>query len=201
MPSRGNSYVNASELLRQHNDNYSGRLDFLATQKWNLFGRFSRSNKNANIPFTIPGRSSLGDVRSTNVALGLTTVVPPNVVNEGRLGFSHLRWLSGLPEPTFNVDGVQMHLPQIILGGSYPLFGGAGAYNATNPGGGIGLSRDTTYQAYDNLAWMHGLHAMKFGAEIEQVNYIHSEATNSLGSFQYTGRFTGSPIAEWFSRL
>jgi len=201
LPTAGNTYVNIAEVLRQHNDNYSGRLDSPLTEKWNLFARFSRANENANVPFTVPARSSLNDVRSTNTTLGATTVVAPNLLNEARLGFSHLRWLSGLPEPTFDVNGSQQHLPQIILGGSYPLFGGAGAYNATNPGGGIGLDRDTTYQAYDNFTWTHGPHAMRFGASIEMVDYVHSEAVNSLGAFQFTGRFTGNQVADFLLAL
>src|SRR5262249_1115742 len=51
LPLSGISYVNLSELLQVHNDNYSGRMDLLASEKWNLFARFSRSNENANIPF------------------------------------------------------------------------------------------------------------------------------------------------------
>jgi hypothetical protein len=196
-PFSGSSYVNAVEPLRQTNGNYSARFDFNATQKWNLFARYSRSNENADVPFTIPNRDSLNDARSQNAVLGSTYTITPNVVNETHLGFSRLRLTLGLQDPLFNVGGTEENLPQMNLGGSYPLFGGAGGFNTTNPGGGIALSRDTTYQVYDNLAWNHGRQSIKFGAEVEQVNYNRYETPAVLGSFQFTGKFSGNSVADY----
>lgn len=196
-PVSGSTYVNAVEPLRQSNGNYSGRLDFAASQRWNLFARYSRSNENASVPFTIPNRDSLNDARSQNAVLGSTYTITPNLVNETRAGFSRLRLTLGLQDPQFNVGGVEEHLPQMNLGGSYPLFGGAGGFNTTNPGGGIALSRDTTYQLYDNLAWNRGRQAIKFGAEVEQVNYDRFETPAVLGSFQFTGKFSGNSVADY----
>jgi Carboxypeptidase regulatory-like domain/TonB dependent receptor len=196
-PTNGSSFVNAAETLRQHNENYSGRFDFSVTQRWNLFARYSRSNENADVPFTISGRDSLNDARSQNAALGSTYTITPNLVNETRLGFSRLRLTLGFDEPLFNVNGTEQKVPQMNLGGSYPLFGGAGGFNTTNPGGGVALSRDTTYQVYDNVAWNHGRHAVKFGAEVQQLNYSRFEAPAVLGSFQFTGKFSGNSVADY----
>src|SRR5258706_6217442 len=197
LPPSGTTYVNASELLLQHNDNYSGRLDYVLSQKWNLFGRYSRSNENANVPFTVPNRDSVNDARSQNATLGSTYAFSANLLNETRLAFNRLRLTLGLSEPTFNVNGVDQRLPQFNLGGSFPLFGGAGGFNTTNPGGGVAVSRDTTYQLYDNIAWTRGRHAFKFGAEIQQINYNRFEAPPALGAFQFTGRFTGNSVADF----
>jgi hypothetical protein len=196
-PGAGGSYVNAVEPLRQNNGNYSGRFDFAATQKWNLFARYSRSNEDAQVPFTIPNRDSLNDARSQNAVLGSTFTITPNLVNETRAGFSRLRLTLGLQDPLFDVNGVEENIPQMNLGGSYPLFGGAGGFNTTNPGGGIALSRDTTYQVYDNLAWNKGRQAIKFGAEVDQVNYNRYETPAIIGSFQFTGKFTGNTVADY----
>jgi hypothetical protein len=200
-PANGASYVNAEEPLRQNNGNYSGRVDFAIMQRWNIFARYSRSNENASVPFTIPNRDSLNDARSQNAVLGSTYTFTPNLVNETHFGFSRLRLTLGLQDPTFNVNGVQENLPQMGLGGSYPLFGGAGGFNTTNPGGGIALSRDTTLQAYDNLAWNHGNHAIKIGAEVQQVNYDRYETPAVLGSFQFTGKFSGNSVADYLLGL
>ena len=196
-PVSGSSYVNAVEPLRQNNGNYSARFDYAVTPVWNLFTRYSRSNENADVPFTIPNRDSLNDARSQNAVLGSTYTITPNIVNETHLGFSRLRLTLGLQDPQFNVNGVEENLPQMNLGGSYPLFGGAGGFNTTNPGGGIALSRDTTYQAYDNLAWNRGRQAFKFGAEVQQVNYARYETPAVLGSFQFTGKFSGNSVADY----
>jgi hypothetical protein len=193
----GTSYVNANELLLQHNDNYSGRFDFAATQKWNLFARYSRSNENADVPFTVPNRDSVNDARSQNATLGSTYAFTSNLLNETHVGFNRLRLTLGMAEPTFDINGVSQHLPQFNLGGSFPLFGGAGGFNTTNPGGGVAISRDTTYQIYDNVAWTTGRQAFKFGVEIEQLNYDRYEAPATLGAFQFTGKFTGSSVADF----
>jgi hypothetical protein len=200
-PTNGSSYVNANELLLQHNDNYSGRIDFAVTQKWNLFSRYSRSNENANVPFSVPGRDSVNDARSQNATLGSTYAITGNLLNETRLGFNRLRLTLGIAEPDFNVNGVEQHLPQFNLGGSYPLFGGAGGFNTTNAGGGIALSRDTTYQLYDNVAWTHGRQSMKFGVEVQQLNYNRYEAPATLGAFQFAGKFTTNTVADFLLGL
>ncbi len=197
VPTNGSLYVNAAEPLRQSNGNYSGRIDYTALPQWNLFGRYSLSNEHATVPFTVPNRDSLNDARSQNAVIGSTYTFTPNLVNETRLGFSRLRLTLGFAEPLFDVNGVQQKVPQMNLGGSYPLFGGAGGFNTTNPGGGVALSRDTTYQAYDNLAWTRGRQAIKFGVEVEQVNYNRYEAPAVLGSFQFTGKFTGNSVADY----
>src|SRR5262245_4586916 len=43
------TFVNSSEVLKQNNDNYSGRLDYTVNSKWNLFGRYSVSDEDAII--------------------------------------------------------------------------------------------------------------------------------------------------------
>jgi len=201
LPISGVSYVNSSEVLLQHNDNVSLRMDFVLSSKWNTFARFSRANENANIPFTIPNRSAINDGRSSNIALGSTYIISSSVLTETRLAVSRLRLTNGLPEPFFPVNGTPQHLPQFNLGGSYPLFGGAASFNATNAGGGIAQNRNTTYQLYDNITWTYGAHSMKFGAELEQVNYNHFEATSPLGVFQFSGRFTGNAVADFLLGL
>jgi hypothetical protein len=201
VPTSGASFVNANEPLLQHNDNYSGRIDFAVTQKWNVFSRYSRSNENANVPFTVPGRDSVNDARSQNAALGSTYAITGNLLNETRVGFNRLRLTLGLAEPNFAVAGVSQHFPQFNLGGSFPLFGGAGGFNTTNPGGGVALSRDTTYQVYDNLAWTHGRQSMKFGVEVQQINYNRYEAPATLGAFQFAGKFTSNTVADFLLGL
>ena len=196
-PTNGSTYVNANELLLQHNDNYSGRFDFAVSQRWNVFARYSRSNENANVPFTVPNRDSVNDARSQNATLGSTFTITPTMLNETRVGFNRLRLTLGLSEPNFTVNGVEQHLPQFNLGGSFPLMGGAGSFNTTNPGGGVAISRDTTYQVYDNVAWTHGRHAIKFGGEIQQLNYNRFEAPALLGAFQFTGKFSGNTVADF----
>ncbi len=183
------TYVNAAGLLRQTNDNVQARVDYNATQKLLLFGRYSTAGETAVLPQTLPNRDSLNDGRPQNVAFGSTYVISSRMVNETKLGFSRLRLLSGVPEIPFQVGGVDTRLPQMNVAG-YPLFGGAGGFNTTNAGGGVSLVRNNVFQIYDNLSWNIGKHAVKFGAEVAFTQYNRFEAANVTGSFQFTNGFT-----------
>lgn len=198
------TFVNATGLLTQNNNNYSGRVDYNATAKWNVFGRYSISNEIANIPQTITNRDNANNGRSQNATLGTTYVARQNLLNEARIGFSRLHVLTGLEEPLFDVDGQKTILPQFNVAG-YPLFGGAGQFTGTT-GGGLLRVRNSTFQIYDNVSWTHGRHVVKFGGEAVQVRYSRIETPTTVGNFQFTQGFTtrtartdgtGDPLASF----
>src|SRR5262249_29395272 len=100
----------------------------------------------------------------------------------------------GLPEPLFDVNAQQQTIPRFRPSG-YPVMGGAGAFTGTT-GGGTVLTRDTSYQIYDNMSWVRGRIGWKFGGEILRINYVRSEAASPQGDFQflqgYTSRTAGN---------
>ncbi len=69
------TFVNSSEVLRQNNNNYSGRVDYTVSTKWNLFSRYSLGDEDATIPGTVTGRSILNPARTQHAVLGLTGVI------------------------------------------------------------------------------------------------------------------------------
>uniref|UniRef100_Q022L1 TonB-dependent receptor n=1 Tax=Solibacter usitatus (strain Ellin6076) TaxID=234267 RepID=Q022L1_SOLUE len=189
LPNLGTSgFVNANGLLKQTNNNYSGRVDYLVTSSLNLFGRYSMANEDAIIPATVTGRDNVNNVRPQNFVVGLTKTIKPTLVTELRVAFSRFRQVNGLPELDFNVGSTTTHLPQFLVSG-YPTMGGAGSFTGTTAGG-IVMVRDNTYQVYDNVLWEHGRHAVKFGGEAVQVQYNRYEAPSSLANFQFTNGFT-----------
>jgi hypothetical protein len=183
------TFVNSAEVLQQNNDNYQGRVDYTVSSKWNLFGRYSIGDESATIPGVVPGRETDNPARTQNAVLGATGVLKNNVVNEARFGFSRLRVQNGTPEPLFTVNGTRMELPQFQVN-PYPLMGGAGAFVTTVTGGGAALTRDNTFQVYDNVSWNLGRHSIKFGGGLYRVQYNRYEEPNVLGRFQFTNGFT-----------
>ena len=182
------SFVNANGLLKQTNNNYSGRVDYLVSPSINLFGRYSMANEDAIIPATVTGRDNVNNVRPQNFVVGITKTIKPTLVSEMRVAFSRFRQVNGLPELNFDVNGTTTPLPQFLVSG-YPTMGGAGSFTGTTAGGIVSV-RDNTYQAYDNILWEHGRHAVKFGGEVVQVQYNRYEAPSSLANFQFTNGFT-----------
>jgi hypothetical protein len=181
-------FVNANGVLKQRNDNYSGRLDAVLGAGTTLFARYSIADEDAVIPATVSGRDNINSVRPQNVAAGLTKVLGPNLVNETRVAFNRFRQINGLPELDFNVNGQSARLPQFVVSG-YPNMGGAGSFTGVI-GGGIVLVRDNTFQLYNNMLWQHGRHAVKFGGEVLEVRYNRIETPSALGNFQFTNGFT-----------
>jgi hypothetical protein len=188
----GNLYINTGEVLRQNNDNYSGRVDFNLSERLKIFTRYSGAVEDASVPATIPGRASLDNARPRNAAFGFSQIVASNKVNDIRLGFNRLNFLYGLPEPSFTVNGSATTLPNFIVG--QLNFGGAGPYNATGPGG-IAQARDNTYQLWDVFAWQLGRHALRLGGEFDEFQYVRFEYADPLGSLTFTSGYTNATAA------
>ncbi|HKA00456.1 MAG TPA: hypothetical protein VKE70_28285, partial [Candidatus Solibacter sp.] len=189
LPNSGSSnFVNNGEVLRQNNDNYSIRLDYVINSRATLFGRYSISNENDLIPDVVPLRDQVSAIRPQNATIGSAQTFGSTRVNEVRLGFNRLKFLNGLPEPSFQAGGQSMNLPRFLPSG-YSAMGGAGSYTGTL-GGGTVLARDSSYQIYDNFSWQRGRHSLKFGAEVLQIGYSRYETPNPLGTFNFNTGYT-----------
>jgi hypothetical protein len=194
LPNTGaTSYVNSTGTIRQDSHNGSGRIDYNLTERSTIFGRYSISDENSIIPDVVPNRDRLGLVRPQNVSLGWNRVISTNMVNELRLGFNRLKFQDGLPEPLFNVGSASQAIPRFRPVG-YAVMGGAGAFTGTT-GGGTVLTRNNTYQIYDNLSWTLGRHTVRMGGEIMRLDYNRGEAASPLGDFQFTQGYTSRTAA------
>jgi hypothetical protein len=189
LPNSGKSnYVNTAEVQQQNVDNYSIRLDYILKPSVTLFGRYSISEENDIIPDVVPNRDQISAVRPQNAIVGSTQVIGTRSVNEIRFGYSRLRFLNGLPEPTFSVGGVEQNLPRFLPSG-YAAMGGAGAYTGTQGGGAV-LDRNNTYEVFDNYSWQKGRHTLKFGGELLRVQYNRYQVPSPLGGFTFTNGYT-----------
>ncbi len=173
----GSKYINASEVLRQDADNYSIRADYVASSSLTMFGRYSTSRESDSTPGLAPGRASQGSAIPQHGVFGATWVISSSVVNEFRAGASRMNYASGLPEPSFSVNGVTGPLPYFKITG-YADMGGAG--------GGSSLTRDNTFQVYDNVAWQKGRHLIKAGVEWMFIQYVPVNYPNTYGTYQFS---------------
>lgn len=133
--------------------------------------------------------------------------ISPTIVNEARLGFTRVRWDTGVPtDPTgaFGLTGdATVGIP---FTGPQPLVGFSGQ-NLSNNLSSLGTSgspsilRDNTFTYGDNLTWQIQKHLLSMGvlALRYQQNYLNSAGDGELGSFTYTGAFTGANGATGFS--
>jgi Carboxypeptidase regulatory-like domain len=177
VPGSATQYINGDEVLQQDSNNYSIRADYNLSAAITLFGRYSASRENDVTPGSTAGYSSIGYALPQNAVIGSTVVLSPSMVNEARVGFNRMNYGGGIPEPFFNVNGTETHLPYFKLT-NYAQMGGAG--------GGATQIRDNTFQAYDNLSWQHGRHLLKFGVEFMFLEYVPITDPNEYGTYQFS---------------
>jgi hypothetical protein len=186
IPGTTNQYTNFNEVLNQNSNNYSIRADYVLSQAVTLFGRYSATRENDITPGSTAGYSSIGYALPQNAVIGSTAVLSPNIVNEARLGFNRMNYGGGIPEPFFNANGTEEHLPYFKLT-NYAQMGGAG--------GGATQTRDNTFQAYDNVSWQHGRNLFKFGAEFMFLEYVPITDPNEFGTYQFSSGQTAKASA------
>ncbi len=197
VPGTNNKYINNNEVLAQDSNSYSIRTDYVLNNSMTVFGRYATTRENDVTPGTTPGYSAIGYALPQNAAIGVTSILTSQLVDELRLGFNRMNYASGVPEPLFSVNGNRTPLPYFKLTG-YAQMGGAG--------GGANRVRDNTFQVYDNISWTHGRHLIKVGAEFMFMQYVPITAPNTYGTYQFsagqTARTsatdgTGSPLASF----
>jgi Carboxypeptidase regulatory-like domain len=208
-----NNFLADRQSIRNFDD-FDIRADIIATQKDQLFVRYSYGRD----AFTVTNRlgpccpSGFGSGDNFNIprgyAVGYTRTFGPNIVNEARLGYTRTNY--GYNPPNQNQRlGAAIGIPganptpllggQVLIGGN----GGAGEKIEYQGDGGPYQVPQYFYQGNDALSWSHGRHVFKFGAAVgkRDLNFVQGNDAKGyfiLGGDQYpgTGRFTGNEVSE-----
>jgi hypothetical protein len=175
VPGSTNKYVNDHEVQTQDSHNYSLRMDYVATSSVTMFGRYAGSREDDSSPGLVPGRAALGSALPQHAVFGTTWVVNSRTVNEFRAGVSRMNYAGGVPEPS--IPGASGPLPYFKVAG-FADMGGAG--------GGASLTRDNTFQIYDNVSWQSGRHLIKAGYEWMYIQYTPINYPNTYGTYQFS---------------
>jgi hypothetical protein len=126
----------------------------------------------------------------------------PAIVNEGRIGFTRVRWNNGVPNDPSGKFGLNGDKIVGIPFGTQAYVGFTGQ-SISNSASYIGTSAnpqvftDNTFNYYDNLTWQRGRHYLSIGGQATryQQNYLNAGNVGFLGTFSYSGIYTGNPNA------
>jgi len=176
--------------IQKYND-FDVRLDYVLGSKDQAFGRYSYGqdidNTTPRLP-TLPSGygSGVQFQHPRSAVLGETHIFGTNVINEFRLGY--VRSFLGY-QPPFGADPISANLgiPNAntgpLLGGG-ALIGNSGSQLEYTGDYGDYFVPEDTYQIADNVSWVKGRHAFKFGTNIiwRQVNFFNPIA--GKGFFQ-----------------
>lgn len=200
-----NNYVNIQKEIRNFND-FDGRIDWIATKKDTLFGRYSYGQdiftKTVSVVGTPSGFASGDNVaHPRGVAAGETHIISRTMVNEFRFGYT--RPMFGYINP-FEGTAFSQKLGILNANRNALLGGGAliGGYNSeisyTGDGGPYTVPQHMC-QFNDALSWARKQHTFKFGANIMKRGVDFFQGNDAKGYFDIgpgTGDFTGYEASE-----
>ena len=169
------------------------RFDYKITPKHSLYARYYRDQGENVAPEGVTGRVVRIIAWPQNAALSLQSLLTPNVINEAKFGFNEaLTRVNGVA-PTIN--GIDYSAIVLNISGSVANTGipGQGSSSGIAVPGGLVRANSATngrgqpytpysLSAIDNLSWVRGNHAMKFGGEIRWIRLY----TDRQGGTTYT---------------
>jgi hypothetical protein len=202
-PSNTNLQNNAfySSSSQENVDQGDIKVDYKIDEKDSVSGRFTRAyqnNPSAN------GFELIGNGFSTtpiwNTVGDWTRTISPSLVNDARLGWSHITLNNG----TSWASGVGQYGNSLGIGNGNPAgLDGLLAVNLSNTavsnfGNAVTGENfdDQVWQAEDAVTWTHGRHTLKFGAQYVHniIKTFYPGNNGELGLMDFDGRFTSNTI-------
>jgi hypothetical protein len=196
-PPGENNDINVG-LHRVTTDQFIARIDHELTPKHQLFGRFLLFNGQQLVPFVPdsfaqnpsapPGFGTNKDDTGRNLALGLTSVFRPTLINDFRFGYTyyfgtkeaeniHSHFLESLGI-TRASGATNDGIPAINV----PGFADMGDSDIFQPQ----IRKNHTFQFTDNVVWVSGRHTWKFGADARRYRLFYLVEDFGQGLFSFS---------------
>ena len=177
------------------------KIDFKASQRDNISYRFTRAYQN-NPSFNSQVLLSNGYSSTPiyNMVGDWTRTIGTNLVNDARVGWSHITLNSG----NGWASGVGQFGNTLGIGNGNPAnLDGLLALNFSNTAvSNLGAAEQTqsfddhVWQFSDGLSWSHGRHNFKFGGQLfnQTIKTFYAGNNGQLGLMDFDGRFTSPAI-------
>ena len=197
-----NNYVNQAPLSADSN-RYLIRTDHNVTDDDKIYVRWSLNRLARFRPGLIPGLSGgFKTIDSHGLAIGYQKIFSPTLFNEVRFG--NTRWVNNddaeiIDSPQFRTNlGVEsIGLPPGEVNDlTFPHSVSPATYQSIRTGQ-VVIQEMDNYEVNDTATWIKGRHSIKIGGGV-----IRSEmrsfplGTKQNGSGNYSGQFTGHPVAD-----
>ena len=221
LPSTGSANYFHDSPVNDDDNRVAVRIDHQFSPSNSVFGRYQYQYQSEPQVGLFSGTILTGDVSNTANAQGVvggwTHIFGPHLINDARIGWTRLNWI------TAPVNGNQNVNQEVGISG-VPLQGGLAGGLATiafensdlASFGGAYSEQDLngTYQGADTATWTRGHHTMKLGGMYRWV-FFRSSASSLApnGEFEFDGHYTahytngvadpgtGSPFADFLLDL
>ena len=202
LPNQGNAALSADNSIDTglHSlkaNQFTARIDHQVNPQEQLFGRLLISRDTQTMPFVPDGFANNppappgfgDDVQDSgiNLALGLTSLFRPTLINDFRFGYSYfygtkqgqnihsgfLQSLGITRAPGTTNDGI----PAIDIPG-YADLGDSDIFQPED-------RKNHTFQFTDNLVWVKGRHTFQFGEDLRRLRLFYLVEDFGQGVFQF----------------
>jgi hypothetical protein len=180
------------------------RIDEYATEKDQLFGRYSWSHSPSFSPPPFTGVADGGgyangqqSFNTMGAALSYTHSFAATLVNEARVGFNreHTTRAQANADDTSNIPaqfGIQ-GIPQIPGNGGLPYLGIGGLTQLGSAQWLIADRYSNTFQFTENLTKIYKTHNFKGGFELQKISAPWLSPPYSRGAFDFNGQYASIP--------
>ncbi len=199
---RGNANVVDQTKETLDEDKWEIKLDYIRSEKDSFFGRYSHMDNTNRIGSLFPLRGTYSPLNSRNAVLAWTHVFSPTVVNNFRAGLDRANQAQGAPLqdltgedwPTFLGLRNLNQIPECNAAPNVIMLG----YSTTGAGNGNCIIPANTSKTFLNtLSMVKGRHGLSMGGTYTRLFYKNIAALNPLGSFNFTGQFSGHSVADY----
>ena len=175
------------------------RLDWQASDKHSIFGRFFVTN--LNIPTTFDPSNALTLSRNGQadrvyaLSIGSTYLISSNVVNSFHIGATRQEIpkvtdrFATWPELGVNAPFNPDTEPRIAVTGGYNIGGGNAIINGDHGGPNPNITED--------ISWVRGSHQFGFGASYIHTGLNYKSGINATGLMSFNGSITGLGLADF----
>jgi hypothetical protein len=174
------------------------RIDHQINSKQQVFGRFLAFDSGQLFPFVAdvfannppapPGFGTNHGDTGRNLALGLTSVIQPTLVNDFRFGYAY--YFGTKEAENINSGFLQSvgitRAPGATNNGipavDIPGYGDLGDSDIFQPQ----IRKNHTFQFTDNLVWVKGRHTLEFGADVRRLRLFYLVEDFGQGVFEFS---------------
>jgi hypothetical protein len=173
---------------------YTARVDHKISAKDTLFGTYLFDDTDFTQPDSFNNVLLKSHTRRQTAVIGESHTFGPSVVNDVRVGYSRSHALNLIPFGAINPAAAETSLGS-TTGQNAPLVAISGF---TRNQGGVGAASNyehafNNYQFADDAFWTHGTHTLKFGTDVERMQY------NYIARVEPGGRWNFSNLASFLT--
>jgi len=195
---RNNYIVNAPG--KDTIDQMDARGDYNISDRQQIFGRFSLSQRTRFQSPPLPGLADGGNYSTGNyfegtrgAVLAHTFTISPSMVNEVRIGFSRNHYRDNIPSYGQSYPSVGLAVPGVPDNSTVnglTLFQPSGYIRIGEPGYTPTFSTSQEFQYGDTLSIIHGKHTIKVGPQVRFSQFNLFQVGQPRGRFGFSGEFT-----------